>query len=274
MWLWAIAALLVVAFWVALVLLVRHRRHRRRTLDALATEHSKSVDQHPVAIVATADRDSLAGAFAREFIIRIDGFVSPDCLQSLRMEAEGNVDRMIPSFIPTHKKGRTLSYEMIHRHAPRCLSFYHSPRVHEWVSHIVGMSVFPTPVGDQSSLSVLCYKEQGDHINWHYDHNFYRGRHFTVLLSLANEANGGGLSQSNLMRKLPGGQEQTFETSANTLVVFEGARVLHRASPTADGDLRIMLSMTFCADPRTNGFKEFARRVKDTAFYGIRALWD
>ena len=232
------------------------------------------VSQNPVLIESTADRQAIAGEFAAENIVRVTGFVSSQYLSSLRREAEANIERMIPSFIPTHKKGRTLSYEAIHRYAPACLSFYHSPHVQEWVSSVVGMPVYPTPDGDQSSLSVLCYREKGDHINWHYDHNFYRGRHFTVLLSLANEAAGGGLSRSQLQRKKPGGEEQAFDTSPNTIVVFEGSRVLHRASPTAEGDLRIMLSMTYCADPRTNWFKEFARRMKDTAFYGIRALWD
>ncbi len=274
MWRWAIAAVIAIFVSVLVTLLIRHRLHRRRTLAKLAAERGHDVSRYPVTIVAPSNCQSLAEEFAREHIIRIDGFLGHESLQSLRREAEASVEEMTPSFIPTHKKGRTLSYEKIHHHAPSCLSFYHSPHVREWVSSIVGMPVFPTPDGDQSSLSVLCYKEQGDHINWHYDHNFYRGRHFTVLLSLANEAAAGGVSQSNLMRKLRGGREQTFDTSPNSLVIFEGARVLHRASPTAEGDLRIMLSMTYCADPRTNGLKEFARRIKDTAFYGVRALWD
>ena len=272
MWRWMIAVTLVAI--VLLTLLIRHRIHRRRTLSELASDRSHRVMQHCVEIAAPVDRESLAGEFAREYIVRIDQFLRPECLQELRAEAEANIPQMTPSYIPTHKKGSTLSYEKIHRLAPGCLGFYHSPQIQELVSAIVGMPIVPTPDGDQSSLSVLCYKEAGDHINWHYDHNFYRGRHFTVLLSLANESASGGLSQSHLMRKRPSGEEQSFDTSPNTLVVFEGAKVLHRASPTAAGDLRIMLSMTYCADPRINWFREFTRRIKDTAFYGIRALWD
>ena len=272
MWRWAVAAIIAICL-LLLVLLIRHRRHRRRTLDFLATDRANWLSDHPLTIAASLDH-TLAAEFSREFIVRIGGFLSPECLQRLRCEAESSIDKMTPSFIPTHKKGRTLSYEKIHHYAPGCLSFYHSPEIQQRVSDLVGMPVFPTPDGDQSSLSILCYKEKGDHINWHYDHNFYRGRHFTVLLSLANESATGGVSQSTLMRRKPGGSDQSLDTSANSLVVFEGARVLHRASPTADGDLRIMLSMTYCADPRTNWVKEFARRIKDTAFYGIRALWD
>lgn len=272
MWGWAIAT--AVAASVILVVLFRHRAHRRQTLAALAEKRTAFLERHPIKIAAEVNRSELAQSFQRESIVRLDGFLQPDCLALLRREAESSIPHMTPSYIPTHKKGRTLSYEKIHRHAPACLSFYHSPHVRDWISGVVGLPLFPTPDGDQSSLSVLCYHEAGDHINWHYDHNFYRGRHFTVLLSLVNQSATGGPSQSTLMRKGPDGQEQRFDTSPNTLVIFEGARVLHKASPTAEGDLRLMLSMTYCADPRTNVLKEFARRIKDTAFYGVRALWD
>ena len=35
----------------------------------------------------------------------------------------------------------------------------------------------------------------------------------------------------------------------------------------------VILSMTFCTDPRTSPLKGTPRRVKDTAYYGVRALW-
>ena len=100
---------------------------------------------------------------------------------------------MVRSFIPTHKKGSALSYENIRQRAPHCLAFYHSPYVQKLISSLAGRTVYVTPECDQSSLSILCYREPGDHINWHYDHNFYRGRHFTVLLSLRNSSAAEGL---------------------------------------------------------------------------------
>lgn len=272
MWLWVVGAVTLITA-LSLFVLIRHRIRRSLTLSELARQRTEWVQKHPISIASNVDRDVLASIFARERLVRIGDFLGTDSLHLLRTEAETNIPRMVPSYIPTHKKGKTLSYENIHRTAHGCLGFYHSSVMQDWVSSITGMKVFPTPDRDQSSLSVLCYNEAGDHINWHFDHNFYRGRHFTVLLSLANESQTGGLSQSQLMRRTDTGDE-TIDTSPNTLVVFEGASVLHRASPTADGDLRIMLSMTYCADPRTNWFKEMARRFKDTAFYGIRALWD
>lgn len=272
MWMWIVGAVTLIAS-LSLFILIRHRMDRLNTLANLASQRSEFVQKYPVEIAFSPDAKELALKFEREHVVRMDGFLSPACLGRLRSEAEENIPRMAISYIPTHKKGRTLSYENIHRFAHACLGLYHSVELQRLVSSITGTKIFPTPDQDQSSLSVLCYNEAGDHINWHYDHNFYKGRHFTVLLSLANESRTGGVSQSQLMRRTATGDE-TIDTHANSLIVFEGARVLHRASPTADGDVRIMLSMTYCADPRTSWIKEMARRIKDTAFYGVRALWD
>ena len=220
------------------------------------------------------DGASLAPAFAAERLMRIDDFLAPATLDQLRHEALSNAGQMEASFIPLHKQGRTLSYEQVLRRAPHLVAFYHNEAVQRWVSAVTATTVRPTPVQDQSSLSVLCYKDAGDHINWHYDHNFYRGRHFTVLLALVNRSAEGGLSRSRLERQLADGAVRTIDLPENALVVFEGAHVRHRATPVAAGDLRVILSMTYCDDPRISRTKELARRAKDTAYYGIRALWD
>jgi hypothetical protein len=34
-----------------------------------------------------------------------------------------------------------------------------------------------------------------------------------------------------------------------------------------------MLSMTYCTDPRAHWWQAWSRRLKDTAFFGLRALW-
>jgi hypothetical protein len=177
------------------------------------------------------------------------------------------------SFIPTHKKGGTVAYETIIARAPKVASLYHSPALLEFVSRTVGVRVEPTPLHDQSSLSVLFYDRPGDHIGWHYDHNFYRGRHFTVLMPMVNRGTAeGGLSHARLEARLASG-ETYVATPPNSFVIFEGARVHHRVVPIAEGERRVVLSMTYCADPRSTVSKAVARRVKDTAFFGVRALW-
>jgi len=195
-----------------------------------------------------------------------------DTFAALKAEAERLV---VPerSFVPTHKKGGTVAYETLIAHAPAIVAFYHAADFTDFVSRLVGVRVRPTPVHDQSSLSVLFYDKPGDHIGWHYDHNFYRGRHFTVLIAMANEGRAaGGLSHAELQARVAG-REIVVTTAPNTVVVFEGARVHHKVTPIHAGERRLMLSMTYCTDPRARWWQGLSRRVKDTAFFGIRALW-
>jgi len=177
------------------------------------------------------------------------------------------------SFVPTHKKGGTTAYETLIADAPAIVALYHSAELIDFVSRVVGAQVRPTPIRDQSSLSVLFYEKPGDHIGWHYDHNFYRGRHFTLLIALRNEGTAdGGLSHAVLMARVKG-EEIRLSTAPNMFVVFEGARISHKVTPILEGERRLMLSMTYCTDERAYWWQGVSRRLKDTAFYGLRALW-
>lgn len=177
------------------------------------------------------------------------------------------------SYIPGHKQGGTISYEHLHALAPELVAFYQSQVLRDLVSELTGVRVVPTPLHDQSSCSLLIYDRPRDHIGWHYDHNFYRGRHFTVLLCLLNEDRiHGGLSSAHLQARLDG-RDEVVPTPPNTLVVFEGAHVLHRVTGLGPGQTRIQLSMTFCTDPSAPWYKALIRRGKDVAYFGIRALW-
>lgn len=177
------------------------------------------------------------------------------------------------SYIPGHKQGGTISYEHLHTLAPELVAFYQSQVLRGLVTSIVGVPVMPTPLNDQSSCSLLIYDRPRDHIGWHYDHNFYRGRHFTVLLCLMNEDRvHGGLSSAHLQARIDG-RDEVIPTPPNTLVVFEGAQVLHRVTGLGPGQTRIQLSMTFCTDPSAPWYKALVRRGKDMAYFGIRALW-
>lgn len=177
------------------------------------------------------------------------------------------------SYIPTHKKGGTVAYETVIEKAPDLAALYHSPGMRDLISKIVGEPVQPTPLHDQSSLSVLFYDRPGDHIGWHYDHNFYLGRHFTVLVPLVNDGHGDqGLSHAQFVAKL-GDEERFISTPPNALVMFEGASVLHRVTPIEEGERRMVVSMTYCSDPRSGPIRGAARRIKDMAFFGVRALW-
>lgn len=203
--------------------------------------------------------------------------VAPDFLDARRLAAlTGEIEALGPterSFVPTHKKGGAIAYDSLRARAPGVVAFYCSAALIERLSTIVGEQLKVTPERDNSSCSILVYERPGDHIGWHYDHNFYRGRHFTVLLPIINRnADATGLSAARLYAKV-GGLERMIPTPPNQLVVFEGEKVLHKATPIAEGERRVLLSMTFGTDPRNSPPAEMVRRIKDTAFFGLRALW-
>jgi len=177
------------------------------------------------------------------------------------------------TYLPAHKQGGTVAYETLCKSAPGVVALYLSPALHDIISRIVGVPVVPTPLHDQSSCSVLFYERPGDHIGWHFDHNFYKGRHFTVLIPIVNRGHdANGLSAARLMAKV-GREERTIPTPPNAMIVFEGNKILHKVTPIREGERRVVLSMTFCTDPRNSLVQGIARRIKDTAFFGIRALW-
>lgn len=191
-----------------------------------------------------------------------------------RIEAEvERYSRTERSYLPTHKKGGAIAYETLRAEFPGVVDLYQSAEMIGLVSRITGVPLLPTPMTDKSSCSILVYEEPGDHIGWHYDHNFYKGRHFTILIPIFNRGAGpDGLSAARLMVK-SGKREDSVATPPNALIVFEGAKVRHKVTPIEAGERRVILSMTYCTDPRNSVVQESMRRVKDTAFFGLRALW-
>ena len=201
----------------------------------------------------------------------IEGVLDPEQWSPITAEV-GDLADTERSYLPGHKKDGTIAYETLIQRAPHVVGLYLSKAFQAQVSGIVGETVVPTLLHDQSSLSVLRNDKPGDHIGRHSDHNFHRGRHFTVLLSVENRGTAtGGLSHASLM--VCDGEDRAVATPPNTLVVFEGARVLHKVTPILDGERRVVISMTYCTDPRNVWWQVVARRVKDIAFYGPRALW-
>ncbi|MFO1084808.1 MAG: 2OG-Fe(II) oxygenase [Reyranellaceae bacterium] len=205
-------------------------------------------------------------------LVKIPDFLPAGVFARLRADILG-LDAQERAHVPIMRRGATAAYETLIAEVPSVVAYYHSPDLMRFISRVVGAPVEPTPINDQSSLSILHYDKPLDHIGWHYDHNFYRGRHFTALLTILNEGNDkGGLSHAVLTARLDG-QAVAIPTEPNSLVLFEGARVRHKVTPLHTGECRVVLSMTCCTDPRARLWQGIARRVKDTAFYGVRALW-
>ncbi len=202
----------------------------------------------------------------------IPNFLPVASFESLKKEIEA-VTTSSRSHIPLHRKGGTISYDTLKQHAPKTLELYQSSEYQNLISRIIGEHVIQTPSHHPSSLAVLLYERPGDHITWHYDRNFYKGRYFTALLAIENRGHAAdGLSSVRLLVRKKSG-DIPIPTPPNTLVLFEGSEVLHRTTRLKEGERRIMLSMTFSTNPHYSWMKDIMRRVKDSSFFGIGTLW-
>lgn len=249
-----------------MVLLPFRRQSLKRPSEHLQNEivqkYSKDIRINPAAGAVAFDRK----------IVSVADFLTEETFGRLR-RAVDRQDQSERVHIPIHKRGATISYHDLHYSAPEIIAFYFSPDLHDWCSDVIGERVQPTPLQDLSSCSLLIYDQPNDHIGWHFDHDFYRGRHFTALLSLVNtDAAGAGLSSANLLVR-HGQTETIIPTLANTMVLFEGAYICHRVSSLRIFERRVVLSMTFCTDPLASTMQTWERRVKDIAYFGWRALW-
>lgn len=246
--------------------------HKSRHYRRLQASHARIMRDHAASLALPAALPETLPDFSRHLATLPAALPDPTFTRlrdaALRfVETERN-------YIPGHKQGGTIAYETLHEMAPEIVAFYQSDYLRRLCSAVIGAEVEPTPVHDQSSCSLLVYNRPRDHIGWHYDYDFYQGRHFTVLLALVNQRNAEpqALSSARLLARLDG-TEVEIPTPPNTLVMFEGNRVLHKVTRLDEGELRVILSMTFCTDSRASIPKAIARRVKDTAFFGVRALW-
>ena len=244
---------------------IRRARHYKRLATCL--DKLKQTSLSPATDLSLHPVPSFANRIAA-----VPDFLGADQFERLQREVEA-LSGAERSYVPGHKKGATIAYETLIEHAPGVTAFYHSKAMAAYISRITGVAVRATPLHDQNSLSILIYERSGDHIGWHYDHNFYRGRHFTVLLPVVNHGNAAdGLSHARL-RAMVGDAETELQTPPNTVIVFEGAGVLHKATPLAAGERRVLISMTYCGDDQANFAQAVARQFKDIAFFGVRALW-
>jgi len=103
------------------------------------------------------------------------------------------------------------------------------------------------PEVDTNRLSLLYYKDEGDGIDWHVDGTIYLGDRWAGILTIVEDIKE---SEAKLELK-PNGKPATFpvEKMENTLVLFQGDQVQHRARPMLMDEQRIVVSLLFSPNP-------------------------
>ena len=103
------------------------------------------------------------------------------------------------------------------------------------------------PEVDTNRLSLLYYKDEGDGIDWHVDGTIYMGDRWAGILTIVEDIKE---SEAKLELK-PNGKPATFpvDKMENSLVLFQGDQVQHRARPMLMDEERIVISLLFSTNP-------------------------
>lgn len=143
-------------------------------------------------------------------------------------------------------------------------NLYYSKEFIKILSGITGLPLENVSCNDEASMNVLVYNQPDDFISWHHDPNHYKGRRLNVLISLVNEnaSEAGNLSESEL-QYIVDGKQYSIKMPPNSMLVFDGSKIKHRATSIGEGDTRIVLSFTYC-DVCREGLMGYAfKKIKE-----------
>ena len=207
-----------------------------------------------------------------EFLV-VEHFLDANALAPLIEEANEMRRAIHRNYVPKVKKGGSVSYFDLTREAPAIVALYRSPEFIALLSRITREKLLVCPDSDPHACALYYYTEAGDHIGWHYDTSFYRGKRFTVLLGLVEQSSCRLVCELYTRADGRDVEKRSVHTVPGTLVMFNGDRLHHAVTPSAAGEDRVVLSMEYVTDQGMGAIARVISNVKDAvAYFGIRSL--
>ena len=161
-----------------------------------------------------------------------------------------------------NKKGVTISTANVVKHAPNLVDFYKNDLC-KMASDKLKMKLFPTDVNLPTSCVILIYENEGDWINWHYDHNYYDGRFFTLLVPITTNATCTEFQFMNDKNEV-----KSVNMANGNSICFEGNYLYHRASKLCKNEKRAILSCQYVTDNNMSTLNKIRLKLKDFAYTG------
>lgn len=190
-----------------------------------------------------------------------------DGMQAARVDMNRN-------YLPGHKKGGSVSRYTIDKLAPAIAELYRSPALIGFLEKLAGEKLLPSPESDPHAYALYFYTEPGDHIGWHYDTSYYKGRRYTMLLGVLDQ------SSSKLEYKLHtrdasrASVDGAIGLDPGALVFFDGDQLQHRVTALGEGEERVSLTFEYVTDPNMGAWQRFISNMKDAvAYFGFRQVF-
>lgn len=207
----------------------------------------------------------------------LDRFIPGEIVTSCLTEIESLRKRIHRNYVPGHKQGGSVGYHAIwneSHESSAIISLYRSPALRRFLSRIVKEELLLCPEHDPHSCALYYYTRPGDHIGFHYDRSYYKGKRYTVLMGLVERS-----EQCRLVARLPkpgakeGASEQVIPLDPGTLVIFNGDKLWHAVTRLGPGEERIVLTLQYVTDQDMGPFQRAFSSLKDAfAYFGPAAL--
>lgn len=209
----------------------------------------------------------------QEFLFLPD-FLPPRTVAALQARVPALLGVVHRNYIPRHKKGGSISRYQLDRLAPEVAALYRDPTLAAWLESLAGERLLPCPPADAHAYALYFYTEAGDHIGWHYDTSYYRGKRYTLLLGVVDESS--SKLEYQLLRGV--GTQRAISGAASlapgAMCFFNGDAVYHRITPLGANERRVSLSFEYVTDARMSQFRRFVSNMKDAiAYFGFRQVF-
>jgi hypothetical protein len=246
-------------------------------LDAPATAPAASLDADRAMLAQLRRFDTQP--LRREFLkhgsfLYLNDFLPADVTTRLVAAVSAVNDSVNRNYLPRHKQGGSVSRHTIDELAPFIADLYRSPALMAWLGQLAGERLQVSPPDDPHAYALYFYTRAGDHIGWHYDTSYYRGRRYTLLLGVIDESS--CRLDYELHTREPGVAvvAGSVQYPPGALVFFDGDKLRHRITPARDGERRVSLTFEYVTDPSMHAGWRLISNMKDAvAYFGLRQVF-
>jgi hypothetical protein len=225
--------------------------------------------------IASLDMEAAARTYWEQGeLLVLDRFIGGVTLDAMIAEAGALRGKINRNYVPGQKKGGSVSSFDVAASAPVTSALYKSSEFIGLLNRLTREQLLLCPDGDPHRSALYYYTEAGDHIGYHFDTSFYKGKRYTVLIGLVERSSSRLVCQ--LYKNDPSREtrELSVETSPGTVVIFNGDKLWHCVTPLGQGEERVVLTLQYVTDQRMGPLQRVVSDVKDAvAYFGIRSLF-
>ncbi|VVE16903.1 2OG-Fe(II) oxygenase [Pandoraea nosoerga] len=221
------------------------------------------------------DLDAATREFkSQDAFLYLEKFLPPSVTEQLVAAARAVTPNVNRNYLPGHKQGGSVSRHTLDERAPYVAELYRSPALMRFLERLAGEKLLPSPQDDPHAYALYYYTRPGDHIGWHYDTSYYKGRRYTLLLGVVDRSS--CKLEYRLHTRNPGVApvDGAVAYPPGALVFFDGDKLHHRITPLGDNEERISLTFEYVTDPRMGTWQRFISNMKDAiAYFGFRQVF-